>query len=83
MQCQEFWINNNLYLSANVSHAFQQAYHAASNHESLKQASRNAGKGIDRSVANNFLTISSAGNVIREDIELPPLTEGPEPKQQS
>jgi zincin-like metallopeptidase len=73
-ECQEFWVQKNLYLTADASYAFRQAYDAALNHKMLKDFARDRKSNeANTDVSSTFSQISSAGNVIRNAIELPPL----------
>jgi hypothetical protein len=74
MKCQEFWVQKNLYLTADASYAFRQAYDAALNHKMLKDIARDRKSNeANTDVSSNFSQILSAGNVIRNAVELPPL----------
>lgn len=75
-KCQEFWVNNRLYLSEDVSFSFRQAYMAAADHENLKEASRHD-KALMREVRKNFARITDAGDIIVRSVAIPPLNEVP------
>ena len=70
--CQNFWVENCLYLTAEASHAFRTSFHAASDHRVFK--------GDSEESRPNFERILEAGNIIRKAIELPPLKEEELPK---
>jgi hypothetical protein len=74
-KCQEFWVNNRLYLSEEVSFAFRRAYMAASHHEALKEACR-YDPTQSAEVRENFKRITEAENTIVRSVAIPPLNEG-------
>lgn len=76
MKCQEFWVNNRLYLSEDVSFSFRSAYMAAGDHEGLKDASRHD-KSVLQEVQANFKRITDAGDIIVRSVAIPPLNELP------
>ena len=79
MACQEFWVNNSLYLSAEAGHAFRAAYVAAGDHKDLVESSRGQGKEAIDEVQRNFAIIKEAGNIIVGAVELPPLNDSDMP----
>ena len=74
-KCQEFWVNNRLYLAEDVSLAFRQAYMAAHNHQDMKEASRHDRSEV-KEVSKNFKIITDAESIIIRSVAIPPLNEG-------
>ena len=72
--CQNWYIRNNLYLTAEAREAFQKAYMAGLHHNdfvnSHKQSSSDETKEM---VVNNFIELEAAGKIIEEAVELPSL----------
>lgn len=75
-KCQEFWVNNRLYLSEDVSFSFRRAYMAAGDHENLKEAVRHDAS-LRSEVQENFKRITEAGEIIVRSVAIPPLNEVP------
>ncbi len=71
--CQNFWVDNNLYLSAEAGHAFRAAFVAVGNHKDLVESGRGQGNEAAEKVRRNFSAIKEAGNIIVKAVELPPL----------
>lgn len=74
-KCQEFWVNNRLYLSEDVSFAFRRAYMAAGDHESLKDVARHD-PSQRTELSENFRRITGAEEIIVQSVAIPPLNEG-------
>ena len=74
-KCQEFWVNNRLYLAEDVSLAFRQAYMAAHIHQDLKVASLHDQSAV-KEVRENFKIITDAESIIIRSVAIPPLNEG-------
>lgn len=74
-KCQEFWVNNRLYLSEDVSFSFRQAYMAANDHENLRAASR-LDPAQSTEVRENFQRIKEAESTIVRSVAIPPLNDG-------
>lgn len=66
MKCQEWWVNNNLYLSSDARLAFRLAYSAAFNHPDYLSFHEDA-----KLLKENFEDISRAGEVIIKSVSLP------------
>lgn len=69
-ECQEFWVQNCLYLDEDARHAFRVAYHAAFNHRELRDAREDP-----EVLEESWERIQAAGDVIRKAVELPSLGE--------
>lgn len=65
-ECQEWWVNNSLYLSPDVRNAFSQAYHAAFNHRALLDVHVD----VDM-IRKNWETIRQVGEEIVKAVALP------------
>jgi len=66
MKCQEWWVNNCLYLAPDVREAFRDSYHAAFLHSDLLYAREDASV-----IRDNFSRIRQAGQVIVKAVALP------------
>lgn len=70
MECQAWWENNCLYLSASAREAFLKAYQSASDHADLLAAHADA-----ELVKAARRDVESAGKFIVEGVNLPPISE--------
>lgn len=66
MKCQEWWVHNSLYLTAEARKAFSEAYHAAHLHPDLLEARESSDE-----IRENFKTIRQAGEVLVRAVTLP------------
>src|SRR5947208_8836314 len=67
-RCQEWWVNNNLYLSEEAREAFPQAYMAANNHRLFT-----GGQSDATTLQKNYDLIMQAGRALAEAVALPPV----------
>lgn len=74
-KCQEFWVNNRLYLSEDAAFAFRRAYMSAGDHESLKSSALHDKNHVD-AVRENFSRIVEAEGIILISAAIPSWTEG-------
>lgn len=72
ISCQDFWVRHNLYLAPDAAFAFRQAFRAAGDHASIKEAARLSPEGRN-DVEANFRRITEAGDVIVRSASLPSL----------
>jgi len=68
-ECNDFWVNHSLYLSAESRKAFDEAVHAASMHQAVKQ------EGDGTKTKKNWDKIFRAGKVFVQSVSLPSLGE--------
>ncbi len=74
-QCQEWWKDHCLYLTAEAREAFVNAYWAAHNHANLIETWKQSRKSEDSaSVRENWEVIRRLGPVLERAMELPNLT---------
>ncbi len=69
MECQDWYNQNCLYLSAKSREAFSVAYGALAIHNDLLQD-----RTQPESVKRNYLEITNAGSIIVQSVELPALS---------
>jgi hypothetical protein len=69
-ECQDWWMENCLYLDAEARPAFKAAYHAALDHRSFLRPPLDAGAAKE-----NWKRITDAGEAIVRGVELPSLGE--------
>ncbi len=71
MECQQFWVENGLYLSARAREAFKISCWAAfQQNRTFRQ-----GGFTTEQIEENLRRIEQAGPAIEEGVELPPLSE--------
>ena len=66
MKCQEWWVQNSLYLTAESRKAFADAFHAAFLHPNLLEDGTDSNK-----IEENWKDIRQAGEVIVKAVSLP------------
>jgi len=78
-KCQDWWVNNSLYLDKNARNAFSEAYHSALNHSDIVLSWKHSKKEDDpeyrEQVNENFEKIRNAGDVIVKAVQLPSMSE--------
>ena len=79
MECQDWWVRNNLYLGAEVRQAFRLAYHSASTYCQIYTELREADS-IERQqredvLSESWKSVNDAGEAIVKAVELPSLME--------
>ena len=79
MECQDWWVKNNLYLDPEVRQAFRTAYHSASTYcqiyTELREADSIERQRRERSLSESWDSVNDAGEVIAKAVELPDLVE--------
>ena len=73
-RCQEFWVNNRLYLSEDAAFAFRRAYMAASDHQGIKDSARH-NPSERGAVEENFKRITEAEQVLLASAAIPHWSE--------
>ena len=78
-ECQDWWVENNLYLDAEVRQAFRLAYHSASTYCQIYTELREADS-IERQqredvLSESWKSVNDAGEAIVKAVELPGLVE--------
>ncbi len=78
-ECQKWWVENNLYLDAEVRQAFRTAYHSASTYcqiyTELREADSIERQRREKSLSESWDSVNDAGEVIAKAVELPDLVE--------
>ena len=69
-ECQDWWINNNLYLDRDVREAFYGAYMVAGTHQSLTQVSPKTPQSAE-DIKINWEVIAKPGALIERAVYLP------------
>ena len=73
-ECQEWWVENNLYLDAEVRQAFKVAYLSASRHSNILRSCRGSSRPEDHEESKkNWKEINYTGEVIVKAVKLPSL----------
>ena len=79
MECQDWWVKNNLYLGAEVRQAFRTAYHSASTYcqiyTELREADPVERKRREKVLSESWDSVNDAGEAIVKAVELPGLIE--------
>ncbi len=74
IECQDWWVENCLYLDAEARQAFLEAYHAAFAYREHAAGNRESPEGSEI-VKENFMAVLNAGDMIVKGVELPSLGE--------
>ena len=79
LECQDWWVENNLYLDAEVRKAFRLAYHSASTYcqiyTELREADPIERQRREKSLSESWDSVNDAGEAIVKAVELPSLVE--------
>ena len=75
IECQDWWVENCLYLDAEARQAFLEAYHAAFAYREHAAGNRESPEGSEI-VKENFMAVLNAGDMIVKGVELPSLGDG-------
>ena len=79
MECQDWWVENNLYLDAEARQAFRIAYNSASTHcqiyTELREADSIERQRREKALSESWESVVYAGEVIAKAVELPDLVE--------
>lgn len=82
IECQNWWHNNCLYLTADARDAFWNSFMAASLHKDLLESHKAIrSEETKKEVKENWHTIMQAGRIIAEGVTLPPTNEQLEIKE--
>ena len=75
MECQDWWVNNNLYLEAEARQAFSTAYHSASTYcqiyTELREADAFERERREKVLSESWDSVNDAGEAIVKAVELP------------
>ena len=79
LECQDWWVKNNLYLDAEVRKAFRIAYHSASTYcqiyTELREADSTERQRREGVLSESWKSVNDAGEAIVKAVELPSLVE--------
>ena len=79
MECQDWWVENNLYLDAEARQAFRIAYNSASTYcqiyTELREADSTERQRREKALSESWESVVYAGEAIVKAVELPGLVE--------
>jgi hypothetical protein len=73
LQCQDWWVNNGLYLDKNAREAFYRAYLIAGTHSILVEPSAPRDESSVKAMKDSWETILKAAEAIENGVELPSI----------
>jgi hypothetical protein len=79
IECQDWWVNNNLYLGVEVREAFYRAYMVAGSHQALTQVTPRTPQSA-KDIESNWSVIAGLGPLIERSVDFPTFSDPKEKK---